>query len=166
MSTDNILMCMCEVQNGVLRRRFANGCLCESWNVWLTLLSKHHWRTCGAESGYKRKQGKSVVRKGTKNCHNFFWIHNRSATLTNIGIYPSLGSGIANWLWLDDWVGWTFFSPLRCPRRLWGSLSLLSNRYRRFFPLGAKRREPPAIAGVKKCGTIHQLAHTPSWHSA
>jgi hypothetical protein len=83
-------------------------------------------------------------------------------------------AGIATGYGLDDrgvgvrfLVGSRIFSSPRRPDRLWGPTNLLFNGYRgksgRVVKLTTHLQLLPWL---RKCGSIHPLAHTPWWHNA
>jgi hypothetical protein len=87
--------------------------------------------------------------------------------------------GTVNGYMLDDQgvrvrvpVGSRIFSSPRRPYWLWDPPSLLSNGYQGLFPRGESGRGMKLtthfqlVPRSRKCGYIHPLPHTPSWHSA
>jgi hypothetical protein len=69
-------------------------------------------------------------------------------------------------------VGARIFSSPRRPDWLWCPPNLLSNGYQGIFPRGLSDRgvklttDLQLVPRSRKCGSIHPLPHTPSWHSA
>jgi hypothetical protein len=157
----------------IYRKWFIQG------NEWLFHRRKYffvklHWHMNRWSSIFNRAQDRPPSRsKAYCFPHKLYTLyHSYRVSRDSVG-------GIATGYRLDDWgvgvrvlVGSRFFSSHHHPDQIWRPSNLLSNGYRGLFPGGKAAgtikltTHLQLVLRSRKCGSIHPLLHTPSWHSA